>query len=132
MQCTLLFKPITVFFALQGVSSSKVFKYRVVLLFIALNWAVRLVAHPVFVQFFAICGLRFSLPGLRTFQTCLVELHVHCSALLKALLALTADSYDAFIDGEHVPFLHISTDFWSSKHQVNDQKSQCTVYLFSA
>jgi hypothetical protein len=92
-----------------------------VLMFIICGLPFFLVENPVVMAFFAVSGLRWTLPGRSVLNNVLVELYVHCRDLLRAIIAAAAASYKLYPD-DNTPqrFFHMTTDTWGSKYQKRD------------
>ena len=66
-----------------------------------------------------LAGCKHSLPSRCTFHKRLVEVYSHCCERLRATVQEAAAESDVkdYNFGKKLPFLHLTCDFWTAKHQ---------------
>jgi hypothetical protein len=87
----------------------------VVLLCAQFNLSFSFCTSPQLATLLNLGGCKFTLPTRYEFVKLLMEVYTHCCTLLRSLIAATQAT--SLIHGQQVPFLHLSTDFWTAKHQ---------------
>lgn len=64
-----------------------------------------------------LAGAKYTLPSRYTFHKRLVEVYASCCERLRATVQQAATEVKEYNFGKKLPFLHLTSDFWTAKHQ---------------